>query len=210
MPDIVIHAVAAAAYAALAWHFWNTRWRARPGGERAPGGLQPLERAAILLPLALHGALLYQALLAPSELRFGFAHALSSMLWLAVLFYWFESLFYNLDGMQPPALALAALAVPLPAIFPGRESGPLGASIEFRLHLVMAVLAYSLFTIAMLHAVLMALVERRLHHSRGTRAFAGDGAAMLGGPLSRPGKIAGSGTASAASASAGGCMPSRL
>lgn len=183
MPDIVIHAVTAAAYAALAWHFWNTRWRARPGGERAPGGLQPLERAAILLPLALHGALLYQALLAPSELRFGFAHALSSMLWLAVLFYWFESLFYNLDGMQPPALALAALAVPLPALFPGRESGPLGASIEFRLHLVMAVLAYSLFTIAMLHAVLMALVERRLHHSRGAHAFASDGAAMLGGPL---------------------------
>jgi ABC-type uncharacterized transport system permease subunit len=183
VPDIVIHAVTAAAYAALAWHFWNTRWRPRPGGERAPGGLQPLERAAILLPLALHGALLYQALLAPSELRFGFAHALSSMLWLAVLFYWFESLFYNLDGMQPPALALAALAVPLPAIFPGRESGPLGASIEFRLHLVMAVLAYSLFTIAMLHAVLMALVERRLHHNRGARAFAGDGAAMLGGPL---------------------------
>jgi ABC-type uncharacterized transport system permease subunit len=183
VPDIVIHAVTAAAYAALAWHFWHTRWRARPGGEPAPSGLQPLERAAILLPLALHGALLYQALLAPSELRFGFAHALSSMLWLAVLFYWFESLFYNLDGMQPPALALAALAVPLPAIFPGRESGPLGASIEFRLHLVMAVLAYSLFTIAMLHAVLMALVERRLHHSRGARAFAGDGAAMLGGPL---------------------------
>lgn len=184
MPDIVIHAVTAAAYAALAWHFWNTRWRARPGGS-APiaSGLQPLERAAILVPLGLHGALLYLALLAPSELRFGFAHALSSMLWLAVLFYWFESLFYNLDGMQPPALALAALAAPLPAIFPGRESGALGASIEFRLHLVMAVLAYSLFTIAMLHAVLMALVERRLHHNRGARAFAGDGAAMLGGPL---------------------------
>ena len=188
MPDIVIHAVTAAAYAVLAWHFWNTRWRSRPGeAARMEGGLRPLERAAILLPLALHGALLYLALFAPDELRFGFALALSSMLWLAVLFYWLESLFYNLDGMQPPALALAALAVPLPAIFPGRESGPLGASIEFRLHLVMAVLAYSLFTIAMLHAVLMAIVERRLHHSRGGRGaaggIAGDGAAMLGGPL---------------------------
>jgi ABC-type uncharacterized transport system permease subunit len=183
VPDIVIHAVTAAAYAVLAWHFWNTRWRPRPGdGARTAAGLQPLERAAILLPLGLHGALLYLALLAPSDLRFGFAHALSSMLWLAVLFYWFESLFYNLDGMQPPALALAALAAPLPAIFPGRESGPLGASIEFRACLVLAVLAYSLFTIAMLHAVLMALVERRLHHGRSARGTA-DGAAMLGGPL---------------------------
>jgi len=187
VPDIVIHAVTAAAYAALAWHFWNTRWRARPGGAARAAGLHPLERAAILVPLGLHGALLYLELFAPSELRFGFALALSSMLWLAVLFYWFESLFYNLDGMQPPALALAALAAPLPAIFPGRESGALGASFEFRLHLVMAVLAYSLFTIAMLHAVLMALVERRLHHSRSARggagAFGADGAGMLGGPL---------------------------
>jgi ABC-type uncharacterized transport system permease subunit len=188
VPDIVIHAVTAAAYAVLAWHFWNTRWRSRPGeAARMEGGLRPVERAAILLPLGLHGALLYLALFAPDELRFGFALALSSMLWLAVLFYWLESLFYNLDGMQPPALALAALAVPLPAIFPGRESGPLAASLEFRLHLVMAVLAYSLFTIAMLHAVLMAIVERRLHHSRRGRGaggtIAGDGAAMLGGPL---------------------------
>lgn len=182
MPDIVIHAVTAAAYAALAWHFWNTRWRARPGGAARAAGLHPLERVAILVPLGLHGALLYLELFAPSELRFGFALALSSMLWLAVLFYWFESLFYNLDGMQPPALALAALAAPLPAVFPGRESGALGASFEFRLHLVMAVLAYSLFTIAMLHAVLMALVERRLHHSRSARGSA-DGAGMLGGPL---------------------------
>jgi ABC-type uncharacterized transport system permease subunit len=188
VPDIVIHAVTAAAYAVLAWHFWNTRWRLRPGGDlHAAGGLRPLERIAILVPLGLHGALLYLELFATSQLRFGFALALSSMFWLAVLFYWLESLFYNLDGMQPPALALAALAVPLPAIFPGRESGALAASLEFRLHLVTAMLAYSLFTIAMLHAVLMALVERRLHHSRGARgvasAAAGDGAAMLGGPL---------------------------
>ncbi len=184
MPDIVIHALCAAAYAGLAWHFWNTRWRARPA---AAGGLQPWERGAILLPLALHGMLLYADLLAAPELRFGFAQALSIMLWLAVLFYWLESLFYDLDGMQPPALALAALATPLPALFPGRSSGAYAASIEFKLHLVLAMLAYSLFTIAILHALVMALVERRLHQARSARGAGGssvaDGAAMLAGPL---------------------------
>ena len=45
MPDIVIHAVAAAAYAALAWHFWKTRWRARRND--APAGLAGWERAAL-------------------------------------------------------------------------------------------------------------------------------------------------------------------
>ena len=105
---------------------------------------------------------------AQNDLRFGFAYALSAMLWLAVLFYWLESFFYDLDVMQPPALALAALMVPLTALFPGRAAaGAYAASFEFRLHLVLAMLAYSLFTIAILHALLMAAVERRLHRKDG-------------------------------------------
>jgi ABC-type uncharacterized transport system permease subunit len=179
VPDIVIHAATAAAYAGLAWHFWRTRWRTRPTGTAAAAGMQSWERVALLVPLALHAGLLYADLFATQALRFGFAQALSTMLWLAVLFYWIESLFYNLDGMQPPALALAALAAPLPAVFPGRESGALAASLEFKLHLVMAMLAYSLFTIAILHAALMAVLERRLHRS----AAAEGGADMLRGPL---------------------------
>lgn len=180
MPDIVIHALAAVAYAALAWHFWNTRWHA----QGTPGGLRAWERAAILAPLALHGALLYAKLFAPSELRFGFAYALSTMLWLAVLLYWVESLFYNLEGMQPPVLALAALAAPLPALFPGQASGSYAASLEFKLHLVMAMLAYSLFTIAILHALLMAIVERRLHRTQGAGGLPlADGAGVLHGSL---------------------------
>ena len=72
--------------------------------------------------------------------------------------------------MLPPALALAALTVPLPALFPGRIGGAYAASFEFRLHLVLAMLAYSLFTIAILHAVLMAVAERRLHRKEGGAA----------------------------------------
>jgi ABC-type uncharacterized transport system permease subunit len=160
VPDIVIHLVASALYAALALHFWNSRWRA---GASAPGGLRAWERAAIVLPLVLHGALLHAELFAHEELRFGFAYALSAMLWLTVLFYWLESFVYDLDALQPPALALAALALPLPLLFPGRIGGAYAASLEFRLHLLLAMLAYSLFTIAILHAVLMAVAERRLH-----------------------------------------------
>jgi ABC-type uncharacterized transport system permease subunit len=172
VPDIVIHVVASALYAALALHFWNTRWRARTAspasaaGAPAPG-LQAWERAAILLPLAMHGALLYSELFAAGELRFGFAYALSAMLWLTVLFYWLESFLYDLDAMQPPALALAALAVPMPLLFPGHLGAAYAASFEFRVHLVLAMLAYSLFTIALLHALLMAVVERRLHRKEG-------------------------------------------
>jgi len=173
--------VTAAAYAALAWHYWRTRWRASARAASARAGSRAWERAALLVPLALHALLLYQDLFGAGGPRFGFAYALSAMLWLSVLFYWVESFFYDLDGILPPALLLAAVASPLPALFPGRVSAALAASLEFRLHVVLAMLAYSLFTIAILHALLMALLERRLHGSAAARGA--DGAAMLAGPL---------------------------
>ena len=77
-----------------------------------------------------------------------------------VVFYWSESLFYDLEGMLP----LAAVAVPLPALFPGLASaGAHAQAATFKLHLALAMVAYSLFVTAQLHATLMALVERRLH-----------------------------------------------
>jgi len=182
MLDILLPGLACAAYVGLAAHFWNTRWRAARGAER-PRGMQAWERAALLVPLALHGALLYGELIAAQPLRFGFALALSAMLWLTVLFYWLESFFYDLEGMQPPALALAALAAPLPVLFEGRAAGSYVATLGFRLHLTLAMLAYSLFTIAILHALLMAIVERRLHSAHRTAARPD---AERAGPLAGP------------------------
>lgn len=147
-------------YVGLAWHFWNTRWR-KAG---TSSGLQGWERAVILVPLALQGWLLYAGVFS-KELRFGFAQALSVMMFLGVALYWIESLFYDLEGMQPLVLPLAAIAVPLPALFPGlASSGAHAEATGFKLHLALAMIAYSLFVIALLHATLMAVIERRLHH----------------------------------------------
>lgn len=152
-------------YLGLAWHFWNSRWRSRSAGT-----LRPWERAAILVPLALHAWLLYEGVFG-KELRFGFAQALSIMMLLGVAVYWVESLFYALEGMQPLVLPLAALAVPLPALFPGlASSGAHAQAAEFKLHLALAMIAYGLFVIALLHATLMAVAERQLHR-RGGVAF---------------------------------------
>ena len=169
MPDIVIHCVAAAAYVGLAWHFWRTRWHASAG---AANPLQAWERGAILVPLALHGWLLYDGVFA-RELRFGFAHALSAMMFLGVAVYWLETLFYRLEGMLPVVLILAAAAAPLPAVFPGLASSSAHAQAgEFKLHLALAMIAYGLAVIALLHAALMAAAERQLHR-RGSVAFGG-------------------------------------
>jgi ABC-type uncharacterized transport system permease subunit len=163
MDGILLHAVAALLYAGLAVHFWRTRWRGT--APHAPG-LAQWERAAILVPLALHTWLVYQALFVAPELRFGFGQALSVTLWLAVLIYWFESLFVNLEGMQAIVLGAAAVSVLLPGLFPGLAAPPESSGLAFRAHLALAMLAYSLFTIGAMHALLMALVERRLHRDR--------------------------------------------
>jgi len=153
---------------ALAWHFWNTRWRSAPGPEQQRGGLRGWERAAILAPLALHGWLLYDGIFAAPVLRFSFAQALSVMMCLAVAVYWIESLFYPLDGMEPLVLPLAAVAAPLPALFPGlASSGTHAQAGAFKLHLALAMIAYSLFLIALMHATLMAVAERQLHRRVG-------------------------------------------
>jgi ABC-type uncharacterized transport system permease subunit len=169
MEPILLHGLAAIFYAALATHLWNTRWRGRDAA-----ALAPLERLAILVPLGLHSFLLWNSLFAAEQLRFGFGQSLSATLWIAVTIYWVESLFVRVEGMQPLVLGLAALCVPLPALFPGFVMPVYTQSTEFRLHLTVAMLAYGLFMIAALHALLMTLVERRLHGgAAGARAETG-------------------------------------
>ena len=178
MPDIVIHVVASALYAALALHFWNTRWRARPSAGAA--GLQAWERSSILAPLALHGLLLYYILVAPDTPRFGFAFALSATLWMVVFIYWWESFFVNLEGILPVALGLAALCSLLTIWFPGlvRSATPF----EFRLHLLLSIFATGVLTVALLHALLMAVVDRLLHNARNRPGLPASGG-LLAGPL---------------------------
>lgn len=183
MPDIVIHVVASALYAGLALHFWYSRWRLRaatPSSAPPAAGLLPWERTVILVPLALHGFLLYLILVAPETPRFGFAFALSATLWIVVFIYWWESFYVNLEGIQPIALGLAAVGSLLTLWFPGlvRPATPF----EFRLHLLLSVFATGVLTVALLHALLMAIADRLLHDAR-HRTGVSPTSGILTGPL---------------------------
>ena len=124
------------------------------------------------MPLALYTWLIHQALFLAPDLRFGFAGALGDAL-LAVLIYWFESLFVNLKGMQAivPARPRSASSCRdcSPPASRRRRTPPASRSA----HLALAMLAYSLFTIGAMHALLMALIERRLHPRSPVRWTAG-------------------------------------
>lgn len=167
---ILLHAIVATLYLASAALLWRRRGHALAA--------RPLwQRCTPLAPLLLHGALLYDTLFGVAEPRFGFGYALSAMLWLAVAIYWAESLAAGQDGLQALALPIAGLSVLLPLAYPGFILKDYAASAGFRLHLIVAMAAYGLFTIAALQAILMAALERRLHRgAAGTTAsglFAG-------------------------------------
>ncbi len=135
-----------------------------------PGPAPWFERIGLLVALVLHGVLLYQTMFAEHLLHFGFAYALSVMLWLGVLLYWLESFALRMPALPLLLLPLAGGAVLLPWVFPGSAGFVATEAWGFRLHLLAAMAAYSLLTIAALHAVLMTAQERRLHAAPQARA----------------------------------------
>jgi ABC-type uncharacterized transport system permease subunit len=134
----------------------------------AVGAFLPARRHRLIgmLTLAgwlLHGVALGADVIGPGSLRLGFAAVLSATLWLSVAAYWLENRNFPLDGLRVLVLPCAALAVLLPAIFPGSVIPLEGRSVLFPWHVLVATLAYSTLTIAAFHAVLMMLQEARLH-----------------------------------------------
>lgn len=134
--------------------------------------MAPAERALLLVALAIHGFVLHGALFPGDGMRFGFGVALSLMVWLAICFFWVETLYTRLGGLSALAMPAGAVASLIPALFPGQHILPNAGSPAFRVHFIIAMLAYSLFTLAALHAMLMAFAERRLHHARFSRMLA--------------------------------------
>ena len=175
--EIVAYVVNALLYGALAIYFWRTRWgsaAASPGGatsEAAQSHPRAGENYAVLVPLAMHGWLLGGSLFATDGLHLGVANAVSAILWMTVLIYWLGNFFYRLDGLQALVLPLAAAVVVLPALTPPTPALPNTALLAFKVHLLISMLAYSLFTIASLHVLLMALLERRLHDGTVTQVL---------------------------------------
>jgi ABC-type uncharacterized transport system permease subunit len=118
--------------------------------------------AAIALGLLIHGGLLYQDVFI-GDLNLNIANSLSLIFWLTVLIYWIADFKHQLHSLQAFVLPPAALALALQAKFHANVVVAFANDTLFVTHIVIAMLAYSLFTFAALHALLMAAAERSLH-----------------------------------------------
>ena len=164
MSGILAYLAAFLLYALIGWHFWRTRWNAPAKLAGGPVITAGWERYVILAPLVLHGYTLYDSIFAGAGLNFGVGSAVSSIVWLTAVIYWVSGFFYRLEGLQTLVAPVAAVAVLLPLVFPSLRPLANTELPAFKAHISIAMLAYSLLTIAALHALLMAVVEHRLHH----------------------------------------------
>lgn len=143
---------------------------ATPAGQ-APSGTG-MRAHAILLMLAVvaHLGALYAGVFPNEVPHFGFAHILSAALWVGALLLWAEGHNAHVSAMRAMVLPMAAVAAPLPLLFPGYPLSALSGNALFVPHLLIGVLAYAVMLLAALHALLMALAEKSLHDPLGTRA----------------------------------------
>ncbi|WP_206999344.1 cytochrome C assembly family protein [Trinickia mobilis] len=182
--DIVLYALTALLYGGLAVAGWRAHRRGGaqtmlssvprvPAGPEvrasvsAASGMSVQGRALLFVALLAHGLLLHTTIFPQSAMVFGFAFALSAMFWLGAGIYWIESFFFPLDGLRLLVLPLACVASLMPLAFGGVRVLSYAAAPMFKLHFLIANIAYGLFAIAALHAVLMLFAERRLHAMRG-------------------------------------------
>ena len=159
MPKILIYLMLV--YAALAAWIW---WERQKYDKSA---YQLKVELGILAPaLLLHGAVILQPMLSEHVLIMGFGYATSLILWLMLMLYFVGCFFYRLQGLQLLLYPLAALAILVAIVFPGQHISYQLADWSFMLHIGASLLAYSLFGITTLIAVLILLLSRDLHQHK--------------------------------------------
>lgn len=164
MIDLVLYLITAVLYGLLALRDFHLQTQPASSVESSFDA-SPEERLIHkLVPLAwiTHVLLLQHTMIQPNGLDLSLGHAISLIGAVTTAFYWLGSRKEPLGILSPAILALSALASVFPLILPTQKAIPFQHNLAFEGHIIVSLLAYSLFGIAALHAWLMIMQERRL------------------------------------------------
>ena len=155
---ILLHVLVAVLYAVTAW----VRW---PGGVAAER--HPRAGATLLaLALALHAIATARAIALPGGLDLSFVNALSLVAGLAVLAAWLTGVLRTLPRMAAVVLPVAAVCALLPPLAASPHRIAFAGDPWAEAHIAIALVAYALFVVVALQAVVMTGLEKRLHRAR--------------------------------------------
>jgi ABC-type uncharacterized transport system permease subunit len=159
--NILLHVLVAALYVVAAW-------LCRPGERGLQRGAWRM--GAIALALLVHAVVIVRAIVTPEGLDLSFVNALSLVAGLAVLVAWLSGALAILPGVASMILPVAALCAAVPALSPTAYRFPYTDAPFAAAHIAVSLVAYALFVVAALQALVLTRLEQRLH--RGTPASA--------------------------------------
>ena len=161
---ILLHLVLAALYAYAVWALWPAPAQA-PAVGITPGTPQWSGNAPIVIPAALilHAWLVSMDVAKPQGLDVSFANALSAVAALTAIVAWATGLMRTLPIIATVVLPTAGVFSMLPAAGSTPHVFPYAEAPWATAHVAVALLAYSLFIVAAVQAVVLMWLEKRLH-----------------------------------------------
>jgi ABC-type uncharacterized transport system permease subunit len=159
---ILLHVLVAAIYAATAWARW-------PRGER-PAPRRNAAQALLALALILHAVAIGQAIVRRDGLDLSFVNALSLVAGLAVLAAWLTGVLRTLPGVAAVVLPVAAVCALLPPLALSHHRVAFTGAPWAGVHIGVALVAYALFVVVALQALVMTGLEKRLHRGEADAA----------------------------------------
>lgn len=148
-------------YGGLSWHFLG-HWRGHALWPRK-AGREHLLLGSLLL---MHLFVLAIPVVSTGLVSIGLGTAVSLLSWMMLLVYWTGSYYARLEGLQTFLVPVALIGVLLAEVLPVPHAAYQVDNLAFMLHIVISLLAYSLFAIGALIAILMLLQERALHERK--------------------------------------------
>lgn len=162
-----LYLMVAVIYGAVAVYFWRRTFTVRHESVSVEKfDVAPWTKWVVLVGILLHAVVLEFSVFGKLGINLGLGNAMSLIVWLTVVIYWLGSWLYPIASLQMFVLPIAAIGVLLALLLPSDRVLSLAARPALAAHLVMSLLAYSLFTIAALQAILTSVLDRGLH--RGT------------------------------------------
>jgi ABC-type uncharacterized transport system permease subunit len=165
---ILLHLAVVALYALAAWTLWPATHAPAAAGPQVaplPARRPPISYAAWLLPAAivLHGSLVARSIATPEGLDLSLGNAVSVVAGLTAALAGLSGLLATMPVIGTVVVPVAAAASLLPALITSPHRFPYAAEPWAAVHVAVALVAYALFIVAALQALLLMGLEKRLH-----------------------------------------------
>lgn len=141
------------------WGLLSLRRPSLPFPMKSGGG----RKALIVLVVVFQAFLIHWQMFPEGHLNLSLGVSLLMVSWVTVVMYSLVAVRIPMGILESWVLLVAGILSLAPIVFVGDQPEPNSGSGLFKIHLVLSLIAYGLYGLATVHAILMAILEKRLH-----------------------------------------------